>query len=302
MAVSLSWCLATLSFARAPSEAWAQNAQPEPHYQVLFVPSMVRNVCLGDEVALSFSATQTNIHDPLASLVPPSRRGEPAPGQETFTLEATGGTVTPSRVQLLGMSETFTVRFRATQGGDASLTVRPVRGTGAATRSFTVQEHCDYRIDAVARAVVARQMLRVEEVFVARGTLNRARREGPAGSSARALEGDGTVWVRADLFGGAGPVTCTIDPMIGHGTFRSTGTLADDALEFSLQFAPVRFERSIVFRCAGPNMQLNMPVDTGTQGGDANRLRLRDLSTGFWGGSMSFAYGPSTGVLTITPR
>lgn len=294
--------LATVWLARTAEHAWAQGAQPEPHYQVLFVPSMVRSVCLGDDVVVRFSATQTNANDPLAALVPPSRRGEPAPGQETFVLEATGGTVTPSRAQLLGVSEVFSARFHAAQAGAARVTVRPARGTGEATKTFTVEQHCDYRVEAFARAVVAREMLRVEEVFVARGDLDRTRREGAQGGDARALSGDGTVWVRADLFGGAGPVRCTIDPMIGHGAFHSTGTLVDGTLEFSLRFEPVMFEHSIVFRCVGPNMQLNLPVETGRQGGDANRLGLRDLSTGAWGGSMSFAYGPSTGVLTITPR
>jgi hypothetical protein len=288
---------------RAANVAHAQNAQPQPdpQFQVLFVPTMVRNVCVGDEVLLRFSATQTNAPDELASLVPPSRRAEPAPGQETFAIEATGGTVTPSRAQLFGTSEVFTVRFRAARAGAASVTVRPVRGSGAATKSFNVQQLCDYRVEALGRAIIAQQHVRVEEVFIARGTLNRSRRGDTQGGGERTLAGDGTVWVRADMSGSAGPVACTMDPMIAHGSFQTNGTLADDAVEFSFNFGSINFEHGFVFHCRGPNnMRLDMPLNTGTQGGDATRLGLRDLVMGPWGGSMSFSYGPSTGVVTLT--
>jgi hypothetical protein len=304
-AIALFSALTASWNARAPNVAHAQNAQPQPdpQYQVLFVPTMVRNVCVGDEVLLRFSATQTNAPDPLASLVPPSRRGEPPPGQESFVIEATGGTVTPSRVQLMGSSEVFTVRFRAAQAGSASVTVRPTRGTGTATKSFTVQQLCDYRVEAFGRAVIAQREVRVEEVFIARGTLNRSRRGNTQGGGERTLAGDGTVWVRADMSGSAGPVVCNMDPMIAHGTFQTNGTLADDAVEFSFNFGSINFEHGFVFHCRGPNnMRLDMPMDTGTQGGDANRLGLRDLVMSPWGGSMSFAYGPATGVVTLTLR
>jgi hypothetical protein len=83
--------------------AGAQSAGPQdPQYQVVFVPILARNICIGDQVVVRFSATYLNSPDPLASLAPPERRAEPAPGQETFVLEATGGTITPSRAQLFG--------------------------------------------------------------------------------------------------------------------------------------------------------------------------------------------------------
>lgn len=305
------WALATLSaaaftawIARAPNVALAQNAQPapDPQYQVLFVPSMVRNVCVGDEVLLRFTATDLNSSDALAALVPPSRRSEPAAGQETFVIEASGGTVTPSRVQLLGASEVFTLRFRAAQAGAASITVRASRGTGSATRSFTVEHLCDYQIDIFGRAVIAQQGVRIEEVFVARGTLNRSRRGNVAGGGERSLHGDGTVYARLDMSNNVGPVSCHTDPITARGTFSSDGTLQDDALEFSLRFDPITLDNGLVFRCSAPNMQVNLPVETSRQGGDANRLGLRDLAMSPWGGSMSFSYGPSTGVLTLTKR
>ncbi|MFO0559268.1 MAG: hypothetical protein U0269_14730 [Polyangiales bacterium] len=303
------WTIATLPLAaitawiaRAPTVAHAQNAQPQPdpQYQVLFVPSMVRNVCVGDEVILRFTATQTNLNDPLAALVPPDRRREPAAGQETFVIEATGGTISPSRVQLLGASEVFTTRFRAAQAGAASVTVRAARGSGSATRSFTIEQHCDYRIDIFGRAVVAQQGVRIEEVFIARGTLNRSRRGNVQGGGANAMHGDGTVFARLDMSNRVGPVSCRTDPITARGTFSSEGTLQEGDLEFSLHFDPITLDNGLVFHCDAPNMQVNLPVETGRQGGDANRLGLRNLSMGAWGGSMSFAYGPSTGVLTLT--
>lgn len=288
----------------APREASAQDPAPAPEYQVLFVPSLVRNVCAGDAVTFSFTATQTNV-DPLglAPLVPLSPPAEPAAGQETFTIEASGGTVTPARVQLFGEHQAFTLRFVAGGAGPASLTVRAARGVGGATRSFTVLGSCDYRVEAFGRAVVASHPMRVEEVFVARGTLLRARRGDTAGGGARALAGDGRVDVRADLFGALGPVHCSMDPMIAHGTFETRGTAADDAVEFSFDFGPITFEHPIVFRCTAPGgARLTLPVNTGTQGGDGNRLGLRDLSLPPSGGSISFAYGPCTGVVTLSQR
>jgi hypothetical protein len=282
--------------------AGAQSAGPQdPQYQVVFVPILARNICIGDQVVVRFSATYLNSPDQLASLVPPERRAEPAPGQETFVLEATGGTITPSRVRLAGASEVFTARFRAAQAGPASITVRAVRGTGSATRSFTIQQHCDFRVQVLGRTVIEQQGVRIEEVFVARGTLNRVR-PGTDGTTASSLAGDGTVWARADMSNRAGPVSCRMDPLTAHGTFESTGTINEGDVDFSLNFGPITIDTPLVFRCTAPGMQLNMPLEISRQGGDANRLGLRDLTLGAWGGSMSFAYGPATGVVTLSPR
>ncbi len=284
-------CASTLGLS---GPAQAQAAGPTFNYSLAFLPSTVRRLCVGDSATFRFMVRlqDRDSNGELAPLAPLTAR--------QISITTNNGTATPVLFSLLGGYGVFQFNYTADSPGDETITVQMVEDQGSASKSFKVFEACDYEVTFFASSQETVETGGYNVEFWGAGDLGLARRNDTSDLS---LQGDGNDAASLLIIAYAqNAFYCTMAPFSANSTFSMKGQLlpVSDQIQFGMEFEPMTFPGTMAFVCQAAGLgtvTLNLPI--GEQTGGAGDLDLKDITVGAAGGTYKFAFGKSTGVVTV---
>jgi hypothetical protein len=284
-------CVSTLGIT-APAQA--QGTGSGFSYSIAFLPSTVKRLCVGDSATFRFMVKlqDTGANGEVIPLAPLTAR--------QISITTNVGTANPVLFSLRGGYAVFQFKYTADSPGDETITVQMVEDQGSASKSFKVFEACDYEVTFFASAEEQVETGGYNVEFWGAGDLGLARRND---TSDLTLQGDGNdaasllivAYVENAFF-------CTMTPLSANSTFSMKGNLLpeSDQVHFGMEFKPMTFPGSMDFVCEAAGLgTVTLSVPVGKQSGDANDLDLKDITVGASGGTYRFAFGKSTGIVTV---
>jgi hypothetical protein len=285
------FCASSLGFS---GQAQAQGNGPNFSYSIAFLPSTVKRLCVGDSATFRFMVRlqDRDANGELAPLAPLTAR--------QISITTNNGTANPVLFSLLGGYGVFQFTYTADSPGDETVTVQMVEDEGSASKSFKVFEACDYEVTFFASQQETVETGSYDVEFWGAGNLGLARRNE---TSDLTLQGDGNDAASLLIIAYAkNAFYCTMAPFSANSTFSMKGQLLPDAdqVQFGMEFAPMTFPGTMAFSCQAAGLgTVTLNIPTGEQTGDANDLDLKDVTVDAAGGTYKFAFGKSTGVVTV---
>jgi hypothetical protein len=284
-------CASTLGI-NAPVQA--QGAGPNFSYSIAFLPSTVKRLCVGDSATFRFMVKLNDL-DPSGQLAPLA----PLTARQ-ISITTNVGTATPVLFSLLGGYGVFQFKYTADSPGDETITVQMVEDQGSASKSFKVFEACDYEVTFFASTEEQVETGGYNVEFWGAGDLGLARRND---TSDLTLQGDGNDAASLLIIAFVeSAFSCTMTPFSANSTFSMKGSLLpeSDQVQFGMEFKPMTFPGTMNFACDAVGLgTFTMSIPIGEQTGDANDLDLKDITVGASGGTYRFAFGKSTGIVTV---
>lgn len=285
--------LASLSVSLFNPISLAQAQPLQTHNQdsfslsINFLPSSVRRLCVGDSAVFRFAASIQDL-GPLAPLVPTQ-----------ISVTTTQGSAKPVVFQMYGTYGVFQFQYTAENAGDETITVQAVDHSGSASKSFKVLEGCDYEVTFFAKDQQDVETGGFAVEFWGAGDLGLARRDDPN----LALKGNGKDAASLQMYAAVPQAfSCGLAPYSGNSTFSMDGNLLpeQDVLHFDLNFDPITFPSHMMFSCTAAGLgDVNFDIPIPKSSGDANSLNMKGIEVDTAGGTYQFAFGKSTGVMTV---